>query len=117
MEIIYALKKFRHYFLCQKFKQFTDHGASKYVVNMKDPHGRINRWKRMFAEYDFGTAYRPESKTTNAGYLSRPINVKGIVLHVSLGSGLDEVKQYLMAGNIEAETSGIRKATNIRSKS
>ena len=41
LAIVFALKKFRHYLLCQKFKLFTDHEALKYVINNRDPHGRI----------------------------------------------------------------------------
>ena len=101
---------------CAKFKLFTDHEALKYIINMKEQHGRIFRWMSTFAEYDFDIAYRRESKNANADYLSRPKEVGGIVLHVSLGSGLDVVKQYLMTGTIEARTPSIRKATKIRSQ-
>ncbi len=83
---------------------------------MKDPRGGIARWMSTSAEYDFDIAYRPGSKNANADYLSRPTDIEGIVLRVSLGSGLDAVKQYLLAGTIEAETPSIRKATKIRSK-
>ncbi len=41
---------------------------------------------------------------------------ENIVIRVSLGSSLDAVKQYLRTDNIEAEASGIRKVTKIRSK-
>ena len=37
LAIVFALKKFRHYLLCQKFKLYTDHQALKYVINMRDP--------------------------------------------------------------------------------
>ncbi len=114
--ITFALKKFPHYLLCQKFKLFTDHEALKYVINMKDPHGRIARWMSTFAEYDFDRAYRPGSKNANADYLSRPTDVESIVLYLSLGSVLDAVKQYLKTGTIEAESPNVRKATKIRSK-
>ena len=32
LAIFFALKKFRHYLLCQKFKLYTDHEALKYVI-------------------------------------------------------------------------------------
>ena len=41
--IAFTLKKFRNYFLCQKFKLFTDHEALKYDIHNRDPHGRIAR--------------------------------------------------------------------------
>ncbi len=37
LAIVFALKKFRHYLLCEKFKLFTDHEALKYVINTRDP--------------------------------------------------------------------------------
>ena len=48
--VIFALKKFRHYFISNKFKLYTDHQALKYVFNMKDPDGRIARWFVLLAE-------------------------------------------------------------------
>ena len=57
LAIVFALKKFRHYLLCQKFKLFTDHEALKYVINDRDPHGRIARWISIFSEYDFEVVY------------------------------------------------------------
>ena len=51
--MVFALKKFRHYILCQKFKYFTDNEALKYVINDRDPHGRIDRWIGIISEYDF----------------------------------------------------------------
>ena len=51
--VIFALKKFRHYLLCKKFKLYTDHEALKHVLNMKDPHGRIARWLSLLTEFDF----------------------------------------------------------------
>ncbi len=66
LAIIFAYKKFRHYFLCQKFKLFTDRDALKYVINMNDPHGKIARWMSSLTEYDFGIAYHPGSKNANA---------------------------------------------------
>ena len=41
--VIFALLKFRHYLISNKFKLYTDHQALKYAFNMKDPRGRIAR--------------------------------------------------------------------------
>ena len=38
LAVVFALKKFRHYRLCKKFKLFTDYEPLNYVVNNKDPH-------------------------------------------------------------------------------
>ena len=75
LAIVFALKKFRHYLLCQNFKLFTDHEALKYVINNRDPHGRIARWISIFSEYDFEVVYRPGPRNANADYLSRPAQI------------------------------------------
>lgn len=67
--IFFALKTFRHYWLCQKFNLFTDHLALKYVINLRDPHSRIARWMSLFAEFDFEIEYRPGVNNANADYL------------------------------------------------
>jgi hypothetical protein len=41
LAMVYALQKFRHYFLGGHFKMFTDHSALKYLVNKIVLGGRI----------------------------------------------------------------------------
>ena len=38
LRVIFALKKFRHYLISNKFKLYTDHQTLKYVFNMKYPN-------------------------------------------------------------------------------
>ena len=52
--VIFAVKKFRHYLISNKFKFCTDHQALKNTFNNKDPHGQITRWFTLLAEYNFG---------------------------------------------------------------
>lgn len=49
--IVFALKKFSYYLLSQKFKLYTDHQAQKYVINLRDPHGRIARWMSLTSRF------------------------------------------------------------------
>ena len=42
--MVYAVKKFRHYLLANKFVFFTDHQALLYLVNKPCNTGRIVRW-------------------------------------------------------------------------
>ncbi len=83
LTIIFVLKKLSCYFLYLKFKLFTDLEALKYVMDMKEPDERMNRWMTTFAENLFGIAHNPGSKSQNKYYLSRPTDVEGIVLNVS----------------------------------
>jgi hypothetical protein len=48
LDMIYALQKFRHYFLGSHFKFFTDHSALKYLVKKHVLEGRIRRWLLLF---------------------------------------------------------------------
>ncbi len=49
LEIVFSFKTFPHYLLCQKFKLFTDHESLKYVINKRDPYGKIAKWMIVFA--------------------------------------------------------------------
>ena len=41
LAMVYALQKFRHYFLGSDFKMFTDHSTLKYLVNKPMLGGKI----------------------------------------------------------------------------
>lgn len=41
--IVFAVKKFRHYLSGKPFKVITDHAALQYLLNLKEPQGRLNR--------------------------------------------------------------------------
>ena len=98
--IVFALKNFRHYLLCQKFKFFIDHEALKYVINNRDLRGRIARWISIFSEYDFEVEYRPCPRNENADCLSPPVE-KDLVLMMELEPDLNSVAQYLSRGTID----------------
>ena len=44
LAMVYAVKKFRHYLLANKFVFYTDHQALLYLVNKPCQTGRIVRW-------------------------------------------------------------------------
>ena len=69
LAIVFALKKFRHHLLCQKFKLFTDHEVFKYALSNRGYFGRIAKWVSIFNEYDFEVVYRPDLRNANADYL------------------------------------------------
>ena len=51
--MIYAVKKFRHYLLANKFVFFTDHQALLYLVNKPCNTSRIVTWFLILLEFDF----------------------------------------------------------------
>ena len=66
--MIYAVKKFRHYLLANKFVFFTDHQALLYLVNKPCNTGRIVRWFIILLEFDFTVVV----KKGNYASTSRP---------------------------------------------
>ena len=93
--MIFALKKFRHYLISNKFKLYTDHQALKYVFNMTDPHGRIARWFTLLAEYNFEICYRAGKNNASADYLSRPVGVNLVMSDAGMGSDLKVIANFL----------------------
>ena len=51
--MIYAVKKFRHYLLANKFVSIIDHQALLYLVNKPCNIGCIVRWFLILLEFDF----------------------------------------------------------------
>ena len=49
--MVYAVKKFRHYLLANKFIFFVDHQALLYLVNKPCATGRIVRWFIILLEF------------------------------------------------------------------
>ena len=116
--IVFALKKFRHYLLSNQFKLYTDHQAMKYVINLRDPHGRIARWMSLLAEFNFEIVYRPGEKNANADYLSRPVQGKAdvMVLRIGMKEDLTAVYKYLETGTEDAKTQAERRSIKIKAK-
>jgi hypothetical protein len=52
LEIIFSLKKFRHYLLGYKAKIVIDHKALTYLVNKPNPSGQLARWLLLMEEFD-----------------------------------------------------------------
>ena len=53
LTMVYAIKKFRHYLLANKFIFFVDHHALLYLVNKPCSTGRIVRWFVILLEFNF----------------------------------------------------------------
>src|SRR5271156_6467063 len=71
LAMIYAVKKFRHYLLANKFIFFVDHQALLYLVNKPCATGRIIRWFVILLEFDFKVAVKKGIKHRRADHLSR----------------------------------------------
>ena len=68
--MVYAVKKFRHYLLANKFVFFTDHQALLYLVNKSCNTGRIVRWFIILLEFDFTMVVKKGKTHQRADHLS-----------------------------------------------
>jgi hypothetical protein len=58
LTMVYALHKFRHYLLGNKFIFYMDHMALLYLVKKPQLSGQIVRWLLLFLEYNFLMVYK-----------------------------------------------------------
>jgi hypothetical protein len=56
--MVFALHKFKHYLLGNKFVFYVDHMALVYLVNKPQVSSRVVRWLLLFLEYDFIVVYK-----------------------------------------------------------
>ena len=68
--MIYAVKKFHHYLLANKFVFFVDHQALLYLVNKPCSTGRIVRWFIILLEFDFTVVVKKGTMHQRANHLS-----------------------------------------------
>jgi len=69
--VVAAIKRFRPYLHGQKFIVYTDHNALKWLMNIKDPSGKLARWSLLLQQFDFTIEHRPGVNNGNADALSR----------------------------------------------
>ena len=71
------MKKFRHY-LCNKFIIVTDHQPLKWLNDIKNPQGKIARYKMMLQGYDYEIVHTAGKNNILPDYLSRLYAIKDI---------------------------------------
>jgi hypothetical protein len=50
--MVFSVKKFRHYLICNPLVFFMDHMAIKCLVNKAELSGRLARWVLLLEEFD-----------------------------------------------------------------
>lgn len=69
--IVSAIKNWRHYLEGQVFDIFTDNASLRWILNIRDPTGRLFRWSTFLSTYNFVMHHRPGSTNQAADALSR----------------------------------------------
>ena len=71
LALVEGIKKFQLYLHDRKFVVYTDHGALRWPMNVKDATGRLARWALLLQQYNFDIIHRPGCQNGNADALSR----------------------------------------------
>ena len=71
LAVVAGIKHFQHYLYGRKFTVFTDHNAVRWLMNIREPTGRLARWALVLQQYDFEIVHRAGKNNGNADALSR----------------------------------------------
>ncbi len=73
--MVFALHKFKHYLLGNKFVFYVNHMALVYLVNKPQVSRKITRWLLLFLKYDFIVVYKLSKTHLVINVLSKLLNV------------------------------------------
>jgi len=72
LECMYSVKHYRPYLWGKRFEIVTDHNSLKWLMNLKNPTAKLQKWSLDLAEFDFTITHRAGRLHNNADALSRP---------------------------------------------
>ena len=74
-DVVFVLKKWRHYLYGITFEVFTDHKSLKYLLFQKELNLRQMRWVKFLQDYDFTVNYHPGKANVVADALSQTAKI------------------------------------------
>ena len=69
--MVFSVKKFRHYLMCNPVVFFVDHMTIKFLVNKAELSGRLARWVLLLEEFDCIVEDKSGCMHLQADHLSR----------------------------------------------
>lgn len=82
LALVWAIEKFRPYVEGIPFTVITDHASLRWLLNLKDPTGRLGRWSVKLQMYDFKVQHRKGKDLVVPDMLSRAVPALDSVLEV-----------------------------------
>ena len=71
--VIWSVKYFRIYLVGKLFYIISDHKSLLWLLNLKDPEGRLGRWQLLIQNLDWTLIYKEGRLHSNVDVLSRPV--------------------------------------------
>jgi hypothetical protein len=93
LAVLNSIEKFRGYIEGVKFSVITDHSSLTWLMELKDPPGRLARWVLKIQAYTFDIIYRPGKANQLPDALSRA--VESLDLHT------DEIDDFEYSSLLE----------------
>ncbi|GFW85439.1 hypothetical protein TNCV_144841 [Trichonephila clavipes] len=102
LAIVWATNKFRPYIFGKQFTVVTDHHSLCWLMNLKDPSGRLARWALRLQEHDFDVKYKTGKKHSDADAFSRnPVETetpdKFLAVTTSMNLAMEQKKDQDLA--------------------
>lgn len=101
LAMVFYVKKFYHYLICNPVVLFVDHMAIKYLVNKTYLSGMLARWVLLLEEFDYTVEYKPGWMHLQADHLSRLSEEVGSSL---IDDGLVDDNIFVVIAQLEWHT-------------
>jgi hypothetical protein len=83
LAVVFGITQFRHFLFGNHFKVITDHCALCYLMELKNPNGRLMRWSLLLQDFDFQIVYKSGKSHRDVDALSRLPGTADQVLVIS----------------------------------
>ena len=96
LAVVAGVKYYSHYLSGRRFKIYTDNTSVAFLLNLKNPTGRLARWLVFLQSYDFEIVYKPGASHGNADAVSRITNLAVNSAETNKGKTEDEKSLHKM---------------------